>query len=161
MVRPPARTAEPDGDEGRPQRGTGIIGSIFGFAVFLVLLLVAVQVLFDLYARSAVTAAAFDAARKVSGYDLANLPPDQLSQAQADAEAHARQILGRYGRVTTFTWTLTADEVQLRVQVTNPSLLPAPMGRALGIDRIDRTVRLPSEHLVCSALPCTVATRGP
>jgi hypothetical protein len=58
------------------ETGTGLVGSVAGFAVFLVLLLLAAQVMFDLYARSAVTAAAFDAATKVAGYDVATLPPD-------------------------------------------------------------------------------------
>src|SRR5260370_32282159 len=75
------------------ERGTGVIGTMIGFAVFLVLLLVAVQVLFDLYARSAATAAAFDAARTAAGYDVATLPQDQLIQAEADAEAQARLTL--------------------------------------------------------------------
>ena len=137
------------------EAGTGVIGTITGFAVFLVLLLVAVQVLFDLYARSAVTAAAFDAARRVAGYDVATLPPDQLAQAELDAQAQARQTLGRYGRDVSFTWTLTATDVKLRVQVTNPTVVPLGLARPMGIDTIDRTVRVHAERPVCLAgAPC-------
>jgi hypothetical protein len=132
------------------EAGTGLIGSLAGFVVFVVLLLVAVQVLFDLYARSAVTAAAFDAARRVAGYDLVTLPADQLAQAEAGAEAQARQTLGRYGSDVIFTWTLTANEVELRVQTVNERLLPETMARSIGIDRIDRTVRVRAERLVCA-----------
>jgi hypothetical protein len=131
--------------------GTGVIGTMIGFAVFLVLLLVAVQVLFDLYARSAATAVAFDAARRVAGYDLATLPQDQLMQAEADAEAQARQTLGRYGRDVSFTWTLTPTDVELRVRIANSTVVPTQLAGPMGIDTIDRTVRVHAERLVCSA----------
>jgi hypothetical protein len=124
-----------------------------------VLLLLASQVLFDLYARSAVTAAAFDAARRVAGFDIATLPADQLSQAEADAEAQARVTLGRYGTSANFVWTLTPTVVALRVEVANPSLVPSGLARPLGIDTIDRTVRVRAERLVCPvAAPCATGT---
>lgn len=142
--------------------GTGLIGSLAGVTVFLVLMLLAVQVLFDLYARSAVSAAAFDAARRVAGYDLASLPPDQLLLAEAGAEARARQVLGRYGARTRFSWTLTPTDVELRVRVVNPSLLPPRLAGALSIDAIDRTVRVRAERLVCpSAEPCRASGATP
>jgi hypothetical protein len=137
------------------EAGTGLVGSLAGFMVFVVLLLVAAQVLFDLYARSAVTAAAFDAARRVAGYDLVTLPADQIIEAEAAAEMQARQTLGRYGREVLFTWTLTSSVVELRIQAVNQRLLPATLARSIGIDRIDRTVRVRAERLVCaSAAPC-------
>jgi hypothetical protein len=167
-VEPPAALAAsstPGTDPGstRPanEHGTGLIGSLAGFAAFIVLVLLAGQVLFDLYARSAVTAAAFDAARRVAGFDIATLPPDQLSQAEADAVTQARATLGRYGAAATFTWTLTPTTVALRVQMTNPSLVPAGFGHPLGIDTIDRSVRVQAERLVCPVGdPCVVST-GP
>jgi hypothetical protein len=138
------------------ERGTGVIGTVIGFAVFLVLLLVAVQVLFDLYARSALTAAAFDAARRVAGYDLATLPTDQLTLAEADAESQARQSLGRYGRDVSFTWTLTPTDVELRVRIVNSSVVPNQLAAPMGIDVIDRTVRVHAERLICPTnAPCT------
>ena len=149
--------AKPDKPEPRRacEAGTGLIGSLAGFLVFIVLLLVAVQVLFDLYARSAATAAAFDAARRVAGYDLVTLPAEQIAQAEAGAETQARQTLGRYGREVVFTWTVTATLVELRIQAVNQRVLPATLARSIGIDRIDRTVRVRAERLVCpSAAPC-------
>ena len=153
---PPA--AEPDRAPapGR-EAGTGVIGPVMGFAVFLVLLLVAVQVIFDLYARSAATAVAFDAARRVAGYDVATLPQDQLNQAEADAETQARQALGRYGHDVAFTWTLTPTEVELRVRIVNSTVVPTQLAAPMGIDTIDRTVRVHAERLVCTAAaPCGV-----
>ena len=49
------------------ERGGGPISIWIGFLVFLVMLLFAVQVLFNLYATSVVTAVAYDAARRVAG----------------------------------------------------------------------------------------------
>jgi len=63
--------------------------------VFLLLLLFASQVLFDLYARSVVTAAAYDAARIVAGAD-ADGGADR--QAVTDAESTARAQLGARAR---------------------------------------------------------------
>ena len=149
------RAADPP--ERRSQAGTGLIGSLTGFVTFIVLLLLAVQVLFDLYARSAVTAAAFDAARRVAGFEVATLPADELAAAESDAEGRARRTLGRYGGDARFTWTLTSTEVALRVRIVNPSLVPSGLGRPFGLDTIDRTVRVHAEHLICpTPSPCSV-----
>jgi hypothetical protein len=143
----------------QPEAGTGLIASAAGLLVFLLLMLLAVQVLFDLYARSAVTAAAFDAARRVAGYEIATLPPEQLATAEADAEAQARNVLGRYAAETTFRWDVTATDVALRVMVRNRSVLPAALTRAMNIDTIDRTVQVHSETLICTAsTPCHAET---
>lgn len=116
-----------------------MISSIFGLFVVLVLLLFAVQVVYDLYATSAVTAATYDAARVVAGADGG---PD----ATAAAEAGARDALGRYGERLHFTWTIDADVVQLHVTAINPGFLPAALRRPLGVDAVDRTVRLRTER---------------
>lgn len=116
-----------------------MISSIFGLFVVLVLLLLAVQVVYDLYATSAVTAAAYDAARVVAGADGG-------PGATAAAEDGARQALGRYGERLEFTWAIGDDVVQLRVTARNPGFLPAAMRRPLGVDAVDRTVRLRTER---------------
>lgn len=125
----------------RTEEGTGLVGSTAGILVFLVFLLLGVQVLFDLYARSAVTAAAFDAARVVAGTDAGATPA-----AEADAEATARHVLGRYGSGAEFRWAVDADAVALTVHVRSPSLVPALVARPLSLDTIDRTVRMRREH---------------
>jgi hypothetical protein len=126
-----------------------LIASLAGFTVFVVLLLVAVQVLFDLYARSAVTAAGFEAARRVAGYDVATLPANELARAEAEAEAQARRTLGRYGAGAKFNWALSQTDVAVRVRVLNTSLVPTGLARAMGIDTIDRTVHVHAERFVC------------
>lgn len=112
----------------------------FGFSVFLVLLLFATQVTFNLYAASVVTAVSYDAARRVAGGDGG-------SGLTAQAEAEARQSLGRYASRVSFDWSgSTGDEVVLRFEATNPSLLlPVVPGRA-AFDHVERTVRVRVER---------------
>lgn len=124
------------------EEGTGLIASVVGLAVFLSLLLFATQILFDLYARSAVTAAAFDAARIVAGSDAGATPA-----SEAAAENGARATLGAYGRDAAFTWDVTADQVALSVRVHDRSVLPAGLGRPLGLDQVDRTVVVRRERV--------------
>ena len=116
--------------------GAGLIGTIAGVAVFLAFLLLAVQLLFNLYATSAVTAAAYDAARVVAGSD-----GDVTS-----AEQRARQVLGRYARRVSFEWSVDADTIALRVRAKNPTFLLPALGGAVGFDEIDRTVRVRVER---------------
>lgn len=103
--------------------------------MFLVLLLFAVQVLFNLYATSVVTAAAYDAARMVAASGGA---PD--ADVTARAEAHARDVLGRYGEQVTFRWHIDDREVALDVAADNRNFF----FRDLPLDAIQtvrRTVR--------------------
>ena len=137
-----ARPAPPATGHRRRQDGTGLIGSTAGVLVFVVFLLLAVQVIFDLYARSALTAATFDAARVVAGADAGPTPG-----AEANAEGTARSTLGRYGRDARFRWAVDADTIALTVDVRNPSLLPAVVARPLSLDTIERTARIRREHV--------------
>ena len=122
------------------ERGGGPISVWVGFSVFLVMLLFAVQVLFNLYAASVVTAVSYDAARRVAGSDGG---PSYI----AEAEDRARQALGRYASRVTFDWSATSEEqVVLRVQSDNPSvMLPVAAGLA-AFDRLDRTIRVRVER---------------
>lgn len=107
--------------------------------VFLLLLLLAVQVIFHLYATSAVTAAAFDGARLAAASDA--------GVDEEDAAAHVRSVLGRYGsdRVAV-TFTPDPDDVVVTVRADNPSFLPVAVRRPLRMDRIERTVRVRIER---------------
>ena len=114
--------------------GTGLVGSLVGVTVVLVLLLFAVQLALNLYATSAVTSVAFDAARQVATSDGG---PDST----AAAEAHARGLLGRFeagGGTLRFDWTTTRDDVVvLRVVAERPSLLA---NISFPFQRVARTV---------------------
>ena len=111
---------------------------MIGVLVFLLLLLLAVQVIYNLYATSAVTAAAFDGARLAAGSG---------SSGRAEAAAHVKAVLGDYGseRVDV-SFTPDPDDVVLTVVADNPSFLPVALRRPLGFDRIERTVRVRVER---------------
>lgn len=106
--------------------------------VFLLLLLLAVQVVFHLYATSVVTAAAFDGARRAAadgGVD------------EAAAADHVRGLLGRYGEERVeVSFGTDPDDVVLTVVAESPSVLPATIRRPLRMDRIERTVRVRIER---------------
>lgn len=108
-----------------------------GVTVFVVLLLLAVQVLFNLYATSAVTAAAFDGARLAAGRGGGD---------RAAAEAQVHEVLGEYSRRPGFALTWGDDpageDVILTVRASNPGFLPRAVRVPMGFDTIERTVRV-------------------
>ncbi len=142
------------------------------------LILLASQVVFDLYARSAVSSAAVDAARSIAeavrtadSQGLSGAPTEQAPTEQAAIEV-ARQrfesALGAYGSQTRFELSLTPDanapdEVVLRVgfdlrgsrySLVGPLVLP-------GLNRFTRTVRVRVEHIVCPrGRTCTIISGG-
>ena len=119
----------------RRERGAGLIGAIAGVTVFLALLTVAVQVVFNLYTASVVTSATYDAARQVA-LDATQPPTEDELHA---AEQFARDLLG--GLDAEFDWDLSDPEVvRLRVIADSPSFLLAAVEGAVGLDQIDRTV---------------------
>jgi hypothetical protein len=123
----------------RTEEGSGLVGTIFGVAMFLILLLFAVQVLVRFYAASAMTAAGFDAARRVASADAVDRP----AAAQA-AEARARRGLGSFGRTRmAFVWQqMDGQQIVLEVRGRPPTFLPLPGWLAT----VDRTVRVRTER---------------
>jgi len=116
-----------------------VVSALAGTTAFLVLLLFATQLLFNLYATSVVTAAAFDAARVVAGADGG---PDRIT----GAEAQARRMLGRYGERVRFDWSIDDDVVALRVRAANPNFLLEHIGGPASFQHVDRTVRVRVER---------------
>lgn len=139
-TRPPTRSIR----SGVEERGAGLVSTTAGVTVFLVLLLFATQVLYNLYATSVVTAAAYDAARVVAGAAARGDPLD----AEQQGKARFRRLLGRYGtdRVETIDFSESTDDVVvLHVRSRNPNLLLGRIGRAaFGV--IDRRVRVRVER---------------
>src|SRR5688500_16773114 len=128
-----SRTTSTRSAEG-PDAGVGLLSSVVGVTVFLVLLLFAVQLVLNLYATSAVTAVAFAAARQVAGADGG-------SDAIAAAEAKGRDTLARFeegGGELAFAWDTSGDDtVVVQVTARRPSLLPRVR---FPFDEITRTV---------------------
>ena len=131
-----------------------MIGTIFGTTVLVVFLLVAVQVVFALYARSAVGAAAYDGARLVSGADLGGNPESaddagQLTGSEATADSVMRADLGSYGASAIFSWQVSEVAVRLTVSVRSPTLLPDLPGldALSGLSVVSRTVVMQREYV--------------
>src|SRR5439155_26000943 len=124
--------------------GAGLLATTTGVLVFLFRRLFAVQVAFDLYARSAVSAATYDGARIAAGAEARTSEPDQ---GRTLAEAHVRSVLGRYGSDRLrLRWDDDPDSVVLTVDADNPSFLPVLLRRPLGLDHVHRTARVRIEQ---------------
>jgi hypothetical protein len=125
----PAEAAE-SGDS-----GTGLVGTLVGFAVVITLLLFATQMLVRLYDTSSLTAAAERAAETVaqSGDPTGEIP---------SAEAQARGALGGFGeRRMTFHWLeVDGTVVVLQVRAESPAFIPGPVSWR----EIERTVSVPT-----------------
>lgn len=131
----------------RTDAGGGLIGTIGGVTVFLVLMLFAVQLLVNLYATSVVTSATYEGARQVAGSRVDHTDPAALDDSHARAEARVRDLLGAAGNNASFDWSQsTPDTVALRVRADPPRFgWPGLRGR-IGFDHIDRTVRIRVER---------------
>ncbi len=119
------------------ERGTALIGTLVGFVIFMILLLLAVQTLAHLYATSAVTAAANDAAEAVAS-DGGR--PGDVPSAQAEAVSR----LGPFGSAHThFDWLeVGGQQVTVRVTAVSPALVPLPASYRY----ITRTVTVRTER---------------
>ena len=128
--------------------GTGLMGSMAALVVFLALLLFAVQLLMNLYARSVITSAAHEAARVVAAGDVDHENPGAVAVARSRGERRARQLLGRFGDRVRMDWTSSdTTTVVLRVEAEVPRFLLPDFGGALGVNHIDRTVQARVERL--------------
>ena len=118
-----------------------MIGTAAGIGVFFVLMLSAVQILFNLYATSMVTAAAHDAARTVAGFEAA---ADRCA-AVAAAERAFIEALGDYGDAGHARLSVSCadpDVVTAHVVADHPTVLPARAAGLLGLGRVDRTIEI-------------------
>jgi hypothetical protein len=124
-------------------RGTSLVTLSAALLVFLLLLAFAVQLTINLYTRSQVTAAGFDAARRVAGYQY----DGRRHGAAIDAEARLRSMLGSLGDDVRVEWDLSdPDTVRLRLLLEPPTLAPSFVRDAAGLDQIDRTITVRTER---------------
>lgn len=138
---------QPHGRMTDPQRGAGLIGTSAGFLVFMLMMLAAVQILFNLYATSMVTAAAHDAAREVASVDAADDSGNRCG-AVAAAEATFTRSLGEYGSAGHVTLQWTCDNpnvVRVRVLAEHPTVLPTRFAALASLASLDRTIEIRTE----------------
>ena len=107
--------------------------------VFLLFLLFAVQLVTHLYATSTVSAAGYDAARRVASRRVDHTDPLAVAQAELSAERQLRALLGGIGQGATLTWSIDDTTLRLRVQAQAPGILPSTVDGGAGRRLIDRT----------------------
>jgi hypothetical protein len=128
-------------------RGVAMIPSAVGFVVFILFLLLAVQVLYGLYATSVVRGALNDAASHAANGAVGE---DRLRWLADDAE----RSLGRMGDRTTIQLRLVDDDgdgvpdvVAGSAVADPPRFVPPPLGGVTGLDDIAVSVRVRIERL--------------
>ncbi len=126
--------------------GSGLVGTIGGVTVFLVLLSFAVQVLFNAYATSAITAAAHDAAHIAAAGSVDRTDPAAVEAQIGVAESHARSVLGRYSERVEFQWTVDDDLVRLTITGQHPHLAVDHVSDVFGLNQIERTIEVRVEQ---------------
>lgn len=128
------------------EQGGGLIGTLSGLLVLLALLLFAVQSLFALFARSAVTDAAYEGARQLAGNRVLHDDLGSVLVARQQAERTVRSHLGQFGAEVQLDWSgSTSDTITLTVRARPPSFLWDSL-RGSGPDPISRTVRVRVER---------------
>jgi hypothetical protein len=100
-------------------RGSGLVALTGGLIVFLLLLLFAVQLSVNLYARSQVTAAGFDAARRGAGYEN----DQRRSAATVEAARGCVRCLDRRAAVAHFDGDAGASSERFRIDADPAALL--------------------------------------
>jgi hypothetical protein len=127
-------------------RGVGMVSTAAGFLVFLAFLLLAVQVLYGLYATSTVRGALNDAASRAANGVAGEA---ELARLADDAE----RSLGPMGGRTTILLRLEDDDADGVPDVVvgsaladPPRFVPPGLSGVVGLDDIDVSVRVRIER---------------
>jgi Flp pilus assembly protein TadG len=127
-------------------RGVGMVPTAAGFVVFLVFLMLAVQVLYGLYATSTVRGALNDAASRAANGVAGEA---ELARLADDAE----RSLGPMGGRTTIQLRLEDDDADGVPDVVvgsafadPPRFVPPQLRGVAGLDEIDVSVRVRIER---------------
>ena len=127
-------------------RGVGLVPTAAGFRVFHMFLLLAVQVVFGLYATSTVRGALNDAASRAANGVATEA---ELARLADDAE----RSLGPMGERTTIELRLEDDDADGVPDVVAgsavadpPRFVPRPLGGIAGLDDIEVSVRVRIER---------------
>jgi hypothetical protein len=118
------------------ERGTGVVGTAFGAAVFLAFLLLATHTLLSLYATTVVSSTAWSTARHTADSEDTAV----IAQAQTDAQARLHGL-----KNVTVDVNKTPTDVTVHIQADRPMFLPAALAHKSGLGRIDKTVHARTE----------------
>ena len=117
--------------------GSSPITAVFGLTIFLSFLLLATQFMSYMYARSTVSAAAYDAARVASA----------VSGTCTGAEQRARSLLGDYGDHLQIECTRGTDSTTVRLVGPSPAkLISGITAAAGGLAEIEQTATVRTER---------------
>jgi len=126
-----------------------MVSSVAGITVFLMFLLLAVQVLFGLYATSSLRATVHDAASRAANRAAA-APAVDLGRLAEEAEAS----LGRMGERTEITLQVldgdgdgVGDVVVGDAVAVPPRVIPRSVGGMIGFEEIRASVRVRVERV--------------
>lgn len=124
----------PDGTDDS-EAGSGMFSMCFGLLFFLGFLFLAAQVLVTLYARSVVSAAAYDAARIIAVSDGdGTVQPERVNNAEGRARARVQELLGQDASLRIVRVDLADSLVEVEVTKPRPRLLLG--GGTLGDDTL-------------------------
>ena len=136
MTRPddttPSRARAP-----APDRGVGILSSVFGLLFFLIFMLLAVQILWSLYATTVVTGAAYDAGRTAA-----------RTGDPGAGVARFENTIGTYDAEVSIVVPDGAGVVTVTITGENPTVLPARFASVLPFGSIDRTIEIRNEVFI-------------
>lgn len=113
------------------------MSSVFGLLFFLVFMLLAMQVLWSLYATTVVTSAAYDAGRTAARTGDA-----------ATGVARFEQAIGGYDADVAITVPTGEGPVVVTVTGENPTVLPDSFARVLPFGTIDRRIEIRNEVFI-------------
>lgn len=124
---------DPGRGPGASDRGAGLVGTLAGSLVALLLLLFATQVLVGRHAESMTVGVVDDAVRRVAADPrVADGGASGLAEAARQAEADARGLLGGQAGRTWLSWRIEGDDVVAEVRFELPTFLAAPWGEPAG-----------------------------
>jgi hypothetical protein len=111
------------------EAGTGLIASVVGFAVVLVLLTLSVQLVAVFLIRTELSSAAF------VGAETASVVSSSSAAEQAGDRA-ARALLGSLASRVSFSWRLSRQRAILTASCATPSLVPGWITEPLGLETV-------------------------
>lgn len=132
----------------RADRGTGLVGSVFGLLVTMLLMALAVQVMLGLYATSTLRATVYDAAARAANRGA-------TSAADLDRLAHDAELsLGAMGERTDISLHTEdtdgdglADVVVGTGAAVPPRVVPRSIGGMVGFEQVRAGARVRIERV--------------
>lgn len=127
------------------ERGSGLLGSVFGLAVVAGLIGLVANVSVGLWTRSTVDSVAYDAALRVAAADV---PPGHRAALERTVIEDAKALLGSYGDQVSLGFVDDGDPstVTLHVRAPGSSTLPRMFGGGPVVGSLERLITVTRER---------------